>query len=364
MFALAAGSSPAADPALVKPLTPANPNATPAARALLGFLSYLPDRKERRLITGQFPEWYPRASLDSFEELQTKTGQTPGILSLDYFETFLDADTATQPATHKPARWKEINPLLIEHWRAGGLVTLSVHMTNPWTGKKSWDHSGDLTELVVDGQPAPILQAVLDPIADGLANLQKQGVVVLFRPYHELTLGSTFWWAGKDPAAFKKMWRATFDYLTVKRQLYNLLWIYNPGSGCGERGIENYPGARFVDIVSLDLYSTDFAAEKRNYELLKSTGKPFALSEFGPGSVPLSSDSFANASLDYDYGAFPSELLRYFPETVFFVAWRGPFSLNRNRNANVLLANPVCLNREQLARELPAFIHRSPEPPN
>jgi mannan endo-1,4-beta-mannosidase len=354
VFALAAGSLPAADTAGAKISAPANPDASPRTRALLEYLRKLPDREERKLITGQFPEWYPRATLDSFRELQKKTGQTPGILSLDYFETFLDDDAATEPATHKPARWKEINPLLVEHWQAGGLVTLSVHMTNPWTGKKAWDHSGDLKDLVADGQPAPILKSVLDPIAAGLADLQKQGVVVLFRPYHELTLGSTFWWAGKDSSAFKAMWCATFDYLTRHHQLHNLIWVYNPNSGCGQRGLENYPGDRYVDMVSLDLYSTDLAADVDNYELLLTTGKPFALTEFGPGHVPFSADTFANATLNYDYGAFPDLLLRYFPDTVFFVAWRGPFSLNKNRNPDLLLAHPVCMNREHLSRELPA----------
>lgn len=353
-LALATGSLPATEASAIQPPVPANSQASPRAREILGYLTSLPERKDRRLITGQFPEWYPRVNLDSFRELQSMFGHTPGILSLDYFETFLDDDAATEPVTHKPARWQAINPLLVEHSRAGGLVTLSVHMTNPWTGKKAWDHSGDLAELVVDGQPAPILKAVLDPIADGLADLQKHGVVVLFRPYHELTLGSTFWWAGKDPAAFREMWRATFNYLTRTRALHNLLWIYNPNSGCGRQGLDNYPGGQYVDLVSLDLYSTNLAAEVENYKLLVSTGKPFALSEFGPGSVPISADTFANTSLDYDYGAFPDLLLRHFPDTVFFVAWRGPFSLKKNRNPGVLLSHPACIDLEQLSHDLPA----------
>jgi mannan endo-1,4-beta-mannosidase len=331
---------------------PADRHASAATRTVLKFLRELPARKERKIISGQFPEWYPRATLDSFRELEKTTGHMPGILSLDYFETFLDDDQATSPVLHKPARWQTINPLLVEHWRAGGLVTLSVHMTNPWSGKKAWDRSGDLQELVEGGKPTEILRKVLAPIADGLADLQRQGVVVMFRPYHELTLQSTFWWSGKDDAAFQDLWRATFHYFTGTRQLHNLLWVFNPNSGCGPRAMEFYPGDQFVDLVSLDLYSVDFAKEVENYKLLVKTGKPFALSEFGPGHVPFSADTFANATLGYDYGEFDALLLKHFPETVFYVAWRGPFSLNKNLNAEKLLGSPASVNLLHLRKEL------------
>jgi mannan endo-1,4-beta-mannosidase len=339
-----------APPCAAESLKPADPDALPKTRAVLAFLSELPQRKDHKLISGQFPEWYPRASLESFRELQTTTGQTPGILSLDYFETFIDDSAATEPLLNKPARWQAINPLLVKHWNDGGLVTLSVHMTHPWTRKKAWEKSGDLKDLVVDGKPAPILKAVLDPIADGLADLQKQGVVVIFRPYHELTSNS-FWWSGKDSTAFKAMWCATFQYFTETKKLHNLLWTYNPMAGCGKRAMDYYPGASFVDIVGLDIYSPNIAGEVANYELLKTTGKPFALTEFGPGNVPFTADTFANATLNCDYGKFPELLLKHFPDTVFFVAWRGPFSLNKNLNAKTLFANPLLLNLEQLAQE-------------
>jgi mannan endo-1,4-beta-mannosidase len=331
---------------------PADRQASAATRTVLKFLKELPARKERKLISGQFPEWYPRVTLDSFRELEKTTGHTPGILSLDYFETFLDDDRATRPVLHKPARWQAINPLFVEHWRAGGLVTLSVHMTHPWSGKKAWDRSGDLRELVEDGKPAEILRRVLDPIAEGLADLQRQGVVVMFRPYHELTLQSTFWWSGKDAAAFQNLWRATFHYFTEAKQLHNLLWVFNPNSGCGPQAMDFYPGDGFVDMVSLDLYSVDLAKEVANYEMLVKTGKPFALSEFGPGHVEFSADTFAHATLGYDYGAFAGLVQRHFPETVFYVAWRGPFSLNKNLNAGKLLGDAASLNLEHLKKEL------------
>ncbi|MBC8125623.1 MAG: hypothetical protein H8M99_00540 [Gloeobacteraceae cyanobacterium ES-bin-144] len=343
-----------APPSAAQASKPADPDALPKTKAVLAFLTELPKRKDRKLISGQFPEWYPRASLDSFRELQKDTGQTPGILSLDYFETFLDDAAATEPLLNKPARWQAINPLLIEHWRAGGLVTLSVHMTHPWTGKKAWETSGNLKDLVIDGKPAPMLQAILDPIADGLADLQKQGVVVLFRPYHELT-NNAFWWSSKDSGAFKAMWRATFQYFTETKKLHNLLWIYNPMAGCGKRAMDYYPGESLVDMVSLDLYSPNLAGEVANYQLLKTTGKPFALAEFGPGNVKFTADTFANTTLNYDYGGFSELLLKHFPDTVFFVAWRGPFSLNKNRNAKTLLASPLLLNLEQLSEATKGF---------
>ncbi len=340
--------------------SPADTKASEPTRAVLSYLAQLPKQKDNRIISGQFPEWYPRATLDSFKELQTTTGETPGVLALDYFETFLDDDAATQPTTNKPPRWREINPLFVEHWRSGGLVTLSVHMTNPWSGKKAWDKDGNLAELVAEGLPTASLRAILDPISEGLADLQKQGVVVIFRPYHEFT-GGFFWWGGKKPEDFKNLWQATFRYYTEVKKLHNLLWVFNPHSQNGEKVMDSYPGSEFVDIVGIDIYSTDLASQVKTYEILKATGKPFTIPEYGPGNVKFTASTFANTTMDYDYGNFAELILRSFPETVYFVTWRGPFSLNKNRNAKQLLNHPLVANLKDLADEpLLKPVHREP----
>ena len=67
----------------------------------------------------------------------------------------------------------------------------------------------------------------LDQLAAGLEELKEAGVVVIWRPFHEMN-GDWFWWGAKPPAEFVKVWRHMFDYFTNTKQLDNLLWAYGP----------------------------------------------------------------------------------------------------------------------------------------
>ena len=67
----------------------------------------------------------------------------------------------------------------------------------------------------------------LDILAAGLGELQDAGVVVLWRPFHEVN-GDWFWWGGKKPETFIRVWRHMFDYFTKTKKLNNLLWVYGP----------------------------------------------------------------------------------------------------------------------------------------
>ncbi|MFE6287598.1 glycoside hydrolase family 26 protein [Streptomyces sp. NPDC057877] len=97
-------------------------------------------------------------------------------------------------------------------------------------------------------------------LADHLGYLADHGVPVLLRPYHEMntTPGKGFWWSGQDPAAFRRLWRLTYDYLVHRRGLHNLVFVWAPNSWDGTYGREPhayYPGGRYVDVVGVDDYS-------------------------------------------------------------------------------------------------------------
>jgi len=58
--------------------------------------------------------------------------------------------------------------------------------------------------------------------------------------------GDWFWWNGKDPATFIKLWRQMFGYLTKTKGLNNLLWVYAPSGG--DKTAAYYLGDRYVDM--------------------------------------------------------------------------------------------------------------------
>jgi mannan endo-1,4-beta-mannosidase len=134
----------------------------------------------------------------------------------------------------------------------------------------------------------------LGRVAEALDDLQKSGVVVLWRPFHEMN-GGWFWWSRQsDPKGgnkkFKALWRYMFDYFTKKKKLNNLLWVYGV-SGAAETASDKksrknrsidyfFPGKNVVDIVGVDYYSDKVLMP--GYKKLLKTGKPIAITEVGP----------------------------------------------------------------------------------
>ncbi|MEU6377568.1 glycosyl hydrolase [Streptomyces sp. NPDC046909] len=153
-----------------------------------------------------------------------------------------------------------------------GLVGLSFHQPYPGSPVKGFEQTkhvnspgakdaGWFRRVVTEGSSEyRALLHDLDFLADHLGYLADRGVPVLLRPYHEMNTapGHGFWWAGQDPAAFRKLWRLTYDHLVRRRGLHNLIFVWAPNSWDGSYGREPrayYPGGRYVDIVGVDDYS-------------------------------------------------------------------------------------------------------------
>ena len=112
MLAATAGSTHA--------LEPANPKSNAKARAILNYLEKLPQRSDKRLLSGQFTDAGPTAKLAMCEEIHEKTGHWPAMIGLDY------ADFAKGGL-----EYKTVNRVAIEYARQGGLVTISAHLYSP-----------------------------------------------------------------------------------------------------------------------------------------------------------------------------------------------------------------------------------------
>jgi mannan endo-1,4-beta-mannosidase len=179
----------------------------------------------------------------------------------------------------------------------------------------------------------------LDSMAVGLRALRDAGVVVLWRPFHEMN-GDWFWWNGKDTAAFNKAWRHMFDYYSKDKGLDNLLWVYGPNMG--GKVTNYYPGPAYVDMVGLDAY-TDYIDSNtiKGYSQLVRLGKPFGFSEYGPHGPD-------NPPGNFDYRKLIAGIRRDFPRTTYFLCWNSRWSLSRNLFTRELLDDPWIANREDL----------------
>jgi mannan endo-1,4-beta-mannosidase len=320
----------------VQAAEPANPKTSAQARAVLSYLEQLPGRADKRLLSGQFCSSGPDATATPCREIHEKTGHWPAMIGLDY------ADFSKGAKGAHGLEHKTVNRVAIEYARQGGLVTISAHLCNPANPKGGGlrDQGVDLKRLLEPGGDVHARwMKQLDALAAGLEELQTAGVVVLWRPLHEMN-GGWFWWGASNPDTFIKVWRQMFDYFTETKGLNNLLWVYAPNHGY--KTAAYYAGDRYVDIVGLDAY-TDFVDPQHilGYEAVAKLPKPFGFTEFGPHDSQ-------NPPGDYDYRRFLEGVRTHFPRTTFFLAWSGNWGLGRNRYVKELLEHPWLVNREGL----------------
>lgn len=314
---------------------PANPNANAKARAILSYFQSLASARTNRILSGQFTDAGPRASLKLLENIQSQTGHWPALMGADYANYGRGSLTSKEP-----------NQAAIDYWKQGGLVTISAHLYNPanTNGGGLRDKGVDLNTLLdPNSDTHKRWMNELDTIATGLQQLKDAGVVVLWRPFHEMN-GGWFWWGDKDPETFKKVWQHMFHYFTTTKKLDNLLWVYSPNHG--KNTAAYYAGDNYVDLVGLDAY-TDFVDKQHihGYDEVAELPKPFGFTEYGPhGSEKPPGD--------YDYRRFIAGVEKDFPKTCFFMCWNWKWSLAMNNNTKELLDNPAIANRENIPAQL------------
>ena len=273
----------------------------------------------------------------------SRVAHTPAIVSVDYGWDKI------------PKSLRSTNRLLIEHANAGGLVTISMHPPNPWRNSDSHDTKiGAMSDLLQPGTRAyKGWRRDLDRIAAGLAELRDAGVVVLWRPLHEMN-GGWFWWCPEHngewlkPAEYRALWRDMFYYFTREKKLDNLLWVYSAAVQKGDEqkpAIYYYPGDAYVDVVGLSWYLDDIKEIDLHgsYSQLAALGKPMGLNECGPSSQQ--DGTFDCTQLLTAFREY--EQLRFF---VFWHSWPdAEMAFADIPSAKALLANPRIISREDLS---------------
>ncbi len=309
----------------------ANPNASANAKAVLNYLSGLPSRPTHRTISGLFlgfsPEIQAGKGMDGANTVYANTGHWLGMAGADY--------------AFGNDNFQSVNDLLTSYWNQGGLVTLSYHSPNPFvSGGYFRDRSGvDIPAMLTPGttQRQQWL-AQMDATAAGLQKLRDNGVVVLWRPFHEMD-DDFFWWGARDPTQFQALWRDEFNYFTNNKGLNNLIWVYGGGGN-----LAYYPGSAYVDVVGKDVYAAESASACwiDDYDSFRSLGKPFALTEYGPEQPGLAGYSWTDllACVKQKYG-----------DVSYILHWSGDWGLDNPKyiNSNAYLDDPWMANREDIA---------------
>jgi len=335
---------------MVDYIHPANPNANADAGKLLNWLAGLPERPDKRVISGQqlwSGEDTPAGFAHFVERLHDETGKWPAMIGLDY----------CKPWTTERQDRSIVNEVAIDYWRNGGLVTFIWLARNPWTGgpyqnedNPGWDvQSVDLRELITPGSDLyDYWMSELDYVAGGFADLRDAGVVVLWRPFLEATYPDAFWWSSTHaPDAYRALWRHMFDYFTNDRGLDNLLWVYNAPNQDQFRPVDLvYPGGDVVDFVTLDVYRDNTVVMGDGYNRLLNLNKPFYFAEVGPDF------GGGKATGDWDTTTIIRAIRERYLMASGWLCWASwsteKLALVDNRNAAALLDDSWVIIREEV----------------
>lgn len=338
---------------------------TMKAKALLANLHARATRTTDRVLIGQQLlswEYGPKDEADGWygDWLQMRKAGLP-------LPEIMGAETSDLMSYPGFAPNKDALAELIRHGKSGRPVTLVWHPSNPVPrgsfGKPT--PTANLRAMIDDGTTiGRRWQVQLDRAAAVLKRFSDAGVPVLFRPLHEQN-GDFFWWG--DPqtsgaarsarqAAWIAVWRDMVTELTVRKGLKNIVFVFgaNQVNWSGVAPVLTYyPGARWADVVSIDIYDEqlDMAGPSRglsHYAAMVGTGKPVGISEFGQS---FGRNGTGATGKDWDARTLTRRLKDSYPRAVFAVAWYSSvegdppveyrFALPDVKNTRAMLADPI-----------------------
>lgn len=320
------------------PAGPVTPQAIPEARALLEFLH---DISGKYTLTGQHN--YPNTKDVNSRFAARYIGKTPVIFGSDWghakagdYDSYLARPDIVQEA--------------IRQHRLGSIVALCWHAVPPTSDEPTTfqprPHSdpkrlASVSGKLLDDQFRDVLTpgtalynhwcSQVDAIAVFLKQLEDAHVPVLWRPYHEMN-GDWFWWGGRTGEfSTAALYRQMFDRLVNHHHLKNLIWVWSVDrpSRPGMEYAKYFPGIQYVDVLSLDVYGSDFKQSYYDSLAALSEGKPLALAEVGSPPTP--------------------EVLAEQPRWTYYMTWAGMVRNTPRKQYEALLADPRVLNLEDEA---------------
>lgn len=329
----------------------ANPSADDTTQKIYRWLAELARRPGKKLISGAFGGYTNITGEDAFSlqqgnDILNLTGKFPAIYAADYARGW----DVTAPGAEADLIDFSCNKDLIAHWKNGGLISISHHIPNPfYAGNNPGNNEGAFKHPVSNEEFSQILQdntparqrwlAIMDKIAQGLAELNAVGATVFYRPLHEMN-GEWFWWGATGEntndtvrmGLYRQLYQDMFEYFTRTKGLNNLLWIYSPDANRGYKS-QYFPGGDYVDITGLDMYN-DAPESIQGYQEMLGLNKPFSFAEVGP----------ATTNGQFDYAALVNTILNSYPAATFFIPWNKDWSPVKNRNAREAYNNSHVIN--------------------
>ena len=231
-------------------------------------LEFLNQSSGQKILSGQestlwdtpWGDWFP-SSRDEY--VSQRSGKLPAVFSSD-FGDFKNRDLGSEEQVREK-RSMVVNTAK-QYARQGSLVMLSYHMCPPdLQSGCAFEQMSRFTQD--DPYPEWKLNQILQPgtemnrkhlerideIAGYLKELEDEGIVVMWRPFHEINK-SWFWWGASSRSA--DLYRQMHDRMVGHHGLKNLIWVYSVNYWDGENDSPRryYPGDWYVDMLGVDIY--------------------------------------------------------------------------------------------------------------
>ena len=159
----------------------------------------------------------------------------------------------------------------------------------------------------------------LDYISFQIKAMQTANVPIILAIFHETQPNGWFWWSKGTGAELIALWKYTFNYLTVTKDLHNIIWLF-PFSGLNGFSATQF-AAYFPGKDEVDLSGPDYQGDSATYSKVKTV--------VGTMPIPLhESSNFPNPST-----LFPSSA-----PWVLFNTWAG----SQKNNSSI----PTAFNSE------------------
>lgn len=261
--------------------TAVNKNASLKARQLLNYLS---ETAGKSIITGQHTQTNPMEEIAFIERHTGKQPKLRGFELLSYSPNINYADATKECLDEVRENRGTLETAMKWAKETDGIVTFTFHWFSPLGGRdKSFyakNTDFDAARVLVEGTPErSAFFHDIDMIAKQLEPFCKEDIPILWRPFHESD-GDWFWWSAKGAEVARELYKLMFRRYTEIHCLNNLLWVWN----C--RLPEGYPGDDYVDVISVDVYLSEYRATdygQEYNELISATtkNKTAALAEVG-----------------------------------------------------------------------------------
>lgn len=251
-----------------------NANATAETKNLYDYICTV---YKQNIISGQ-QESTGIAEDYEFDYIFEHTGKYPAIRGLDFINDDFEG------VVERAKKWAH----------RGGIVTICWHCSSNFDKGFTECQADKLTDeqweqMLTEGTPEyRAMLAGMDKAGNALLELQREGIPVLWRPFHEFD-GNWFWWGKGENANehLKAIWKIMYRHFTDDLGLNNLIWVLGYSFGGGM--IPNfYPGDEYCDIIGADSYLVNlYGAENRLYKkLVRVTDAPKPIVFHETGLIP------------------------------------------------------------------------------